>query len=739
MPLLRSSCSMDRTADLLHEEGPPFFKRLDGEAASERETLTYPSYEEHAPSRGASSSRLQQRCSSTFPVLVLTFLAVAHLLLLCFQDRYSRRWLKKTGRSLAGGDDRPCQLSSETDNREAGGELQTGLSDKYSQHPLGFTNSDTHLQAYTVEQAPLSRWPTETASVQVQASHNWHAGGAGGHPTQHFCEGRVGAHLPSYEEGFWARPAEFTLAVAEHTAASSQGTLAEGGAYGASSQPFLPCSSPVTALTASVQGQQSDGVRAEGTGEPPMGIFFEGGPAAHLPSNGGGNWPLSKGPTQGVSQRSAASNQGTPAEGRTNAALGQLLPPSPCMRTLDPMCLLETHLTSSIFSAVDWEGQHAGGGQAVEGREAGLDGQPFPAAVTAGVVNLFSQLTDAVTKCGSLLPRLSAHHALRLTWLVLRLATLDMAALARVSSDMKVHRDQLGNALQDLALKLLLYSKSIGVQSTTFIVQLTMFAQLIRDIQGTWGTPVSLPRGKSIQQIEANLAISTGALKHYGAVLEGLVRLTELLRGKPPAVVVEQQLRVLEALCNIRSIQVARETASRRLIFFFQRLRQSRLLIDIGFMTPEHKRLQPLAVALHELEHAVASAGGIFVPPQRHPHGGQTRSERASSRPRREATEKPYDASDTEQTYRRRVSVPEYPHPPQLQSLPTLERGTTSRASAGLGETATEQETHESQSSTPLASQSYSEQTKRWSKQRHRNAHATRVARESPPPRSSNS
>ncbi|CDJ32889.1 LOW QUALITY PROTEIN: uncharacterized protein EMH_0014060 [Eimeria mitis] len=376
--------------------------------------------------------------------------------------------------------------------------------------------------------------------------------------------------------------------------------------------------------------------------------------------------------------------------------------------------------------------------EAVASEEAGSECRLLPAEVMERLVSFFSDSIGTVRKCSSLLPRLSSLHGRRLTWMLLRLATLDMAALARVPRSIQVHRRELGRAMYGLALELCSYSQNTETPDTLFIQQLQIFAQLIQDIQCTWGAATSLPPHKNAIQVEANLAVSETARKHYGNAVDGLLWLTETLSAVQVAPLVEQHLRVLEALCNMRAVQVSRETASRQLIFHFQKLRGSRPLIDLGFLTPQDMTVLPVQYTCAELSRVVARGGGIFIPPQMNPGLAAMPPWTPSSGPHMQATDEFQGTSGSTEMHRKGSG-----------STELSETVTEQEAHAELSETVTEQEAHKarsgtpstslspsastrSQSGTPSASLSPSPRARRWSRQRHRNTQAKPSPGESP-------
>ncbi|CDI87725.1 hypothetical protein, conserved [Eimeria praecox] len=316
--------------------------------------------------------------------------------------------------------------------------------------------------------------------------------------------------------------------------------------------------------------------------------------------------------------------------------------------------------------------------------------------------------------------------------MILRLATLDLAVFVRVPSDIQVHRSELGSAIHDLASELLSYTLRLGMSSTAFLQGLHTFAGLIKDIDAARHEATSSSQDKDLREMGAHAKVCKTALMYYGAVLDGLLWATAAFPVEQTAVLVEQQLRVLQALCTMRAVQVSRDKACRILVFFHQTQRQFRPLVDIGTMKPRDKRWRTVPFTCLELDEAVARGGGVFFPPPPGMLRDAVQPWVVPSGPGGQANEELHATSGATDAHAARVYYAEFPPSLQGQDVSTLMQGAISYTSAELGGTLTAQATQRRQPNTSSAGQLSPSVARRWSRQRYKTAQTYPSLLESP-------
>lgn len=381
---------------------------------------------------------------------------------------------------------------------------------------------------------------------------------------------------------------------------------------------------------------------------PPMGA-----PEATLPqvqhSSGGGAPPFVFGGPEGPPLRATGYLQGRPggvpqtqpsheAEGGAAAAavwapewVGPALAPSlygtgepvPQVHAQMPYApsqpdvaawLVEGHRTASV----DERHVEADVDRALERRTIGTpaewEDRQIPDEVRAQVKSMLLRIVHNADICKALLPALSSQHCIELTIQVIKISSTLLGAVSFVPSDMEPFRQQAGLALTELA--------RLAIEACRPHPPLAPLVSVLNKLSDfAHGVSLQRPHREHLgpQQYMKKMMALLGHVptvqKHLTAILAGLAR---YMRGSfrgPPGFLVQQQLRVLQALHTTYIEQFLRESAIRAFVLNCQRLYAPWTLYTREQLNEAKKgRLAPLKELVAQLDNAVSAAGG---PPPR--------------------------------------------------------------------------------------------------------------------------
>ncbi|CDJ30636.1 uncharacterized protein EMH_0030460 [Eimeria mitis] len=240
------------------------------------------------------------------------------------------------------------------------------------------------------------------------------------------------------------------------------------------------------------------------------------------------------------------------------------------------------------------------------------EGRRLPPYAAEQVESIYERMLEVIASCRRLQQALSGSQFLLLTHSVMRLLALDLGAISVIPEDLERLRSGLGDALVQLGSRVLQHTDKQG-EHRKLCTEVQSLIHLTRELTKPRQTPPNTRALTRMKKMATLIRTAGMTVKMCSLVLSGLSSLSEGASGPVPENVVEQQIRVLEALFTVHSNYIFIDNLHKHYIVLCQAKVRKQALFGPMHYRMTKRKLPSLNQLLNEISEAVDTAGGLLL------------------------------------------------------------------------------------------------------------------------------